>query len=270
MVNKEIEAFFQTKEYTLEKIDKGLTNHNYLLCIQNKQYIVRVPRADSDHIMNRKQEKIVQQICHSLDVETVYFNEDSGLKITKYYPHLSEYDECPYEDKIERCALLMKRLHALPKVSFSFDPFSTLENYKAHVKHPLYDLQKYEQLAQQIKHCEHEVVLCHNDWVSGNILFGEERDYLIDYEYAANNDPLFDVISFLSENQIFDPLLRERFYAVYFPSLDEETRNKLYLWEVFQNVLWCYWAMMMYESRNENIYAKIAKDKYDAMQRNTI
>ena len=39
--------------------------------------------------------------------------------------------------------------------------------------------------------------------VDGNILFTKENVYLIDYEYAADNDPLFDVMSFLSEKQNF-------------------------------------------------------------------
>lgn len=270
MFKKEIETFFKTKEYTIKKFDKGLTNHNYLLDVEGNTYVVRVPLEDSEHIINRKQEKVVQQLCTSLDVDTIYFNEDSGVKITKYVPHLYEYEECPYEDKIERCARLMKHLHSIESVPFSFHPFETLINYKKHVAKPLYDIARFEQEAQRIKTFDHKEVLCHNDWVSGNILFGEIRDYLIDYEYGASNDPMFDVTSFLSENQIFDETLRERFYKEYFGTLDEETREKLRLWEVFQNVLWCYWAMMMYESRNEDIYAQIAKDKYNALCKNEI
>lgn len=265
MIETIIKQLFHTNTYTLTKLDKGLTNHNYLLCVKNEKYIVRIPQKDNSHLFNRKNEKIVHDLVRDLDVECIYFNEENGIKITKYIDHLYEFEECPYEDKVERCALLMKKLHTLPPVDFHFNPFQTLQNYKEHVKKPLYDLSKYEKEIEKVKTFKNKDVLCHNDFVSGNILYGKDRDYLIDYEYGASNDPLFDVISFLSENQIFDKTLRERFYHVYFDTLTHKTREQLYLWEMFQNVLWCYWAMMMYEARWENIYKEIAQDKYNAL-----
>lgn len=267
MLKRIIKQVFDCDTYTIQKMDKGLTNHNYLLTIENKQYVVRMPRSDSEHMINRKHEYEVSKIVRDLDVKTIYFDKESGIKISEYVDHLYEFDTCPYEDKIERCAKLLKKLHALPNVAFPFDPFATLKNYQAHVKDPYYDLSFFEAQIQKVKQFNNPHVLCHNDLVAGNILYGEKRDYLIDYEYAGSNDPLFDVISFLSENQIFDENLRERFYAAYFTHLDDATREQLYLWEVFQNVLWCYWAMMMEESRNEAIYKQIAKDKYEALLR---
>lgn len=58
-----------------------------------------------------------------------------------------------------------------------------------------------------------------------------------------------------------------RFYAVYFDKLDDTLRHQLDIWESFQNLLWCNWAMMMWESRREEIYRSIAKDKYEALKR---
>lgn len=267
MIDKIIESIFHTNIYTLENINKGLTNHNYLLKVNNEQYIVRIPREDSDHIVDRKHEKIIADLAKELDVEHIYFNERNGIKITVYHHDVYEYAACPFQDKIERCAFLMKKLHSLPLVSFHFEPFETLKLYQSKVVQPIYDLSRYEPMLEQVKSFQNKEVLCHNDWVSGNILFNEKKDYLIDYEYGANNDPLFDVISFLSENQIFDDTMRERFYHVYFDTLDNEIRQQLYLWEIFQNVLWCTWAMMMHESRKEKIYLKIAQDKYKALLR---
>ncbi len=267
MIKETIEEVFNTKNYTIEKMDKGLTNHNYLLCVNEKQYVMRVPYENSEHISNRKHEYEVSKIVRELDVKTIYFNKENGIKISEYVEHLYEYDDCPYEDKVERCAKLLKKLHALPNVDFQFDPFATLSSYQQRVNNPLFPLSQFEEQIQLVKHFNNPQVLCHNDLVSGNLLYGENQDYLIDYEYAGSNDPLFDVISFLSENQIFDEELRERFYHAYFGELNEEKREQLYLWEVFQNVLWCNWAMMMYETRHKQVYRQIAQDKYDALLR---
>ena len=162
----------------------------------------------------------------------------------------------------------MKRFHSLQKrVDADFEPIRRLQGYRNRLRQPLYDLTPYEDAIQAVYHLNNPRILCHNDWVDGNILFTKDKTYLIDYEYAANNDPLFDVMSFLSENQIEDPALRERFYAVYFDEMNATVRRQLDIWENFQNLLWCCWAMMMWESRHESIYRAIARDKYEALKR---
>lgn len=270
MFDNLIKEVFHTTDYKIEKLNLGYTNHNYLLYVNNQKYVLRVPSIESSSYINRTHEKKVEMITDELHFPTIYFDHETGIKISSFIEHIYEYKNCPYPDKIERCAKLMKKLHSLPCVDFSFDPMNSLILYKSKVINPIYDLKDYETIAMQVKDFTYVPTLCHNDFVSGNIIFSETRDYLIDYEYAGNNDPLFDVMSFLSENQIFDEELRERFYHEYFEEMNDEIYHKLYIWEIFQNVLWCYWAMMMYESRKEDIYKQIAKDKYNALQNKAI
>jgi len=267
MIDSIILKVFKQKNYTLTKLDKGISNQNYLLEVNQNKYIVRLPYQDNNHIFKRTHEAQILKDVTDLDVTTVFFDENTGIKITKYVEDLYEYKDCPYLDKIERSAYLIKQLHTKAVPTFSFHPVQTLETYKAKVKHPIYDLSAYEHVINQIKHLNHKQVLCHNDLVSGNLLFGKEKDYLIDYEYAASNDALFDVMSFISENQIDDSHLRERFYQVYFETIDDKLRHDLFLWEAFHNILWCYWAMMLAESRKEVIYKKIATSKYHALKK---
>ena len=264
-LNETIRHVFPNQACTVEKTGKGLTNDNYLLTIDEKRYIVRVPKEDFASFVDRKREREIELQVQDLSVPLIYFDAASGIKITEYVEGLYEYADCPYEDKIERCARLMKQLHRHKAIGVKFDAFQMLQDYRRSVSKPLFDLSPYEENIQAIKDFHHPLVLCHNDFVSGNILFGKQRDYLIDYEYGADNDPLFDVISFLSENQIFDESLRERFYAEYFETMNDELRRALYAYEQFENVLWCNWAMMMYENRRQETYRQIAQDKYDAL-----
>ncbi len=265
MIHTVIKEIFHTTTYGFTPLHKGLTNKNYLLTIQDKQYVVRIPYPEQA-IMNRKQEEQVMQHVKCLDSETVYFNADTGVKISVYIPDALDYEECLEHDKIERCATLMRTLHQLENVDFSFNSVDKLRLYQSHVTQPFFDLSPYEEVIRHIAQKEYKPCLCHNDFVHGNILYTKQRDYLIDYEYAASNDPLFDVISFLGENQIFDNTLRERFYQAYFQeqSIPYEQLEKM---ETFQNVLWCNWAMMMYEQRKEEVYYQIAQDKYNALTR---
>ena len=265
-----LDTLFFDPDLTLRDMHKGLTNQNFLLKMNQETYVLRIPRADCEHIVNRHHETMALEAIRDadIDVETIYYDEASGYKVTRYLPDAKTYRECEDPCKLERTAALMKRFHSLQKrVDADFEPIRLLQSYRSRIKQPLYDLTPYEDAVQEVYHLNNPQILCHNDWVDGNILFTKDKTYLIDYEYAANNDPLFDVMSFLSENQIEDSTLRERFYAVYFDEIDDTVRRHLDIWENFQNLLWCIWAMMMWESRHESVYRAIARDKYEALKR---
>lgn len=264
-----MDSLFFNTDIVMTDMKKGLTNHNFLLELEGQKFVTRIPRADADNIVNRHHETLALAAIadEDIDVETIYYDEISGYKVTAYLEDACTYQECEDSDKIEQVATLMKHFHGLGKtIGEDFDPIKRLKHYQRLVKAPILDLSSFSWIENSILHLNNPKVLCHNDWVDGNILFSNHRAYLIDYEYAADNDPLFDVMSFLSENEITDPKLRNRFYRVYFDEMTPNIREELDLWEDFHNYLWCYWAMMMYESRHEDIYKEIAERKYDALK----
>jgi thiamine kinase-like enzyme len=259
--------YFKTNDFTASDLHKGLTNHNVLVTVRGETFIVRFPKPDADRIVNRNHEaKALALIKQTgLDVETVYFDPSSGIKITRYVPDLVTFGETSLSDRIERTAALMRRLHALQTpIGEPFDPIARYRQYRAHVIHPLIDDASAEIVIQAVDQLSTRMTLCHNDWVPGNIGFTTTRDYLLDYEYAGDNDPYFDVMSFITENELtLDE--RQRFLFAYFgrvPNRDEQRRLDRY--EALHNLLWCTWAQMMWESRHEPIYQSIAFDKLNA------
>ena len=49
-LNTWIEEKFNATNYTLEKTDKGISNHNYLLTINDNKYMVRVPKKNHESL----------------------------------------------------------------------------------------------------------------------------------------------------------------------------------------------------------------------------
>jgi thiamine kinase-like enzyme len=270
MTQTRIRQLFNNEVTSITLTDKGLTNQNWLVESKGDFFMVRIPYQDSEHIVSRQHEKAAIDLVYrqSLDVETVYFNEQSGIKITRYVDDLLTFDEYTGKDKYYRVGRLMRKFHDLNvKSGFLFDPIQRLNQYKAQIKNKIFILEDEDKYHRFIENQREGFTLCHNDWVAGNIGFSSMRDYLIDYEYAGDNHPYFDVTSFLSENQIFDDNARKEFYIAYFSKLpDENTLQALHAFEMFHHILWCHWAMMMFEFRNEEIYRKIAQDKYDMYQ----
>jgi thiamine kinase-like enzyme len=267
-----IRSIFNANIDDRKPLPKGLTNKNTLIHVDGVWYVLREPYPDAAKIVDVRHEAKALEMISSLhlDVPCIYFDPKTGIKISKYVDDLKTYNECDDDDKIERTAFLMRRLHDLNQTcGFCFDPLARYKQYSQHVKTPIYDLRFALAVLDELAALTNHLTLCHNDWVPGNIGFSDKRDYLIDYEYAGDNDPLFDVMSFLSENNIENETDRDRFYRAYFKEYpDSQTRYVLFVYEKFNNLLWCTWAMMMAESRNEEIYRMIAKDKYEALVAN--
>ena len=74
------------------------------------------------------------------------------------------------------------------------------------------------------------------------------------------NDRRFDIASFFSENQIMDPEARSQFYEAYHLPI---SNTKVCLFEAMADILWGYWANMLYEKRKELIYKQIATEKME-------
>lgn len=139
IIDQTIQNVFQTKQYSLTKLDKGISNHNYLLCVNQKKYIVRSPKSEHSalHLQFEKEKEVLLHV-KDLDVETLYFDTINGIKITNYVPHVSEFHETVDPKKYAKTALLLKKLHTKKvEVSFFFDPFFKLEQYKNAIKFPI-------------------------------------------------------------------------------------------------------------------------------------
>jgi len=251
--------------------NKGLTNSNYRVITEHFDVIVRIPRSDSSNIVYRKHEELAHALINQthLDVETIFYDPSDGMKITNFIPDLVTFNDYHGSDRIVRTAKLMRDLHQINQcIGVNFNPIERYQKYRSIVKNPLVSDKLATHIITGISQINRPFTLCHNDWVPGNICFTPIKDYLIDYEYAGDNDPFFDVMSFITENDLTQAEIDE-FIVSYLgrvPSKIEE--ELLFSYKQFHNLLWCTWACMMYESRNEDIYRSIAIDKYNAIIKN--
>jgi len=263
-----IELILNESIHQIIDTNKGLTNKNYHVITDSFNVIVRIPRSDSSNIVYRKHEELAHKLINktNLDIETLYYDPSTGMKITKYIPELKTFNEYSGSDKIQRTAQLMRNLHRINQcINVEFNPIERYLKYRALVKNPMISDTTANTIIKNISKIDRPHTLCHNDWVAGNICFTPDKDYLIDYEYAGDNDPFFDVMSFITENEISDAEKKEFIHAYFERTPTELEQELLFNYQQFHNLLWCTWACMMYESRNESVYLSIAKDKYKAI-----
>ncbi|NLW14875.1 MAG: phosphotransferase [Erysipelothrix sp.] len=258
--NKYIEKIFKETPLDVKYIESGLTNDNYIVTLQNMKCVLRIPRIENKGLFDYNHEyKVLKLIEHlNLDTKLLYYNKNTGLKCNNYIENVETYQN----SYIVRAAKLIKKLHSANLISGeTFDIKDKFNQFKIRITKALYDTEFAHHYIDDLK--LENVRLCHNDLVEGNLLFSDTKDYLIDYEYASDNDPFFDIMSFITENDIMDPSLRKLFYDTYFErSLSDLEEKRLEQFEIAHHVLWCEWAMMMYNLHDQEVYKEIAALKY--------
>lgn len=263
---KEIIKKLPFKIDKIEKTNKGLTNDNYIIEIDNKSFMLRYPLEDVQHLFNPKNEKkVIESIKNQAYVLPVKYYDD-GIQIVTFIKDLTTFDQANKKTRIKDVANLMKKFHnSKLKVDFNFEPLKQIQLYKDNIKKKKIDLSLYKEVLERLKNHTFEAILCHNDWVEGNICFINNKVYLIDFEYAGNNDPLFDIMSFLTENDLTNYERREFLNEMFENGISKKDYETLKMYRDINNLLWYLWALMMYEFRNEDVYIDIAEIKLNQL-----
>jgi len=87
---------------------------------------------------------------------------------------------------------------------------------------------------------------CHNDLVPENLVkSGDGKVFLIDWEYAGMNDPMWDIAAHSLECE-FTPEDEELFLSLYLQQ-DEiplEIQQRVIMNKIFQDFLWSIWTII--------------------------
>lgn len=243
------------KPYRCNIIKDGITNKNYKIFTHQGIYVLRMPRKEMIAINYLNQEKVLKKV-KDLNVEVIYY-DNTGILITSFVKHNKK--ECIDFNLVVN---KLKTLHSLDSSDIDdFDPFINLKEYKKVVNETLFNNE--DKIINKAKtlYDRHLKVLCHNDVLLANFIKTSSSSYLIDYEYAGKNIALFDVVSFLSENNIDDENLQHKFLKMYYGKVDETLLNEVKIMYSFLDVLWTYWAKAMYIKYNEEVFNDIALEK---------
>lgn len=252
-------------------IENGFCNENYNI---NDAFVLRIPKDNADETLNYKHENIVYKTIEPLKIseKVVYFDENTGIKISKFVHNARQYKTTPTNEQITYLAKTLKKLHSSKlKVPFGYQMFYRLSVYKKSLFEDEYiDTKIEKQIIKDVQKifAKDEMVLCHNDLVQNNLLFKFNGLTLIDWEYSGMNNFYFDLASFISENNLNDEQ-KEFFLSKYFGAkLNDLKRKKVNIFINFLDLLFYYWGLYYYRKRGDIIYKKIALEKLEHIKVN--
>jgi thiamine kinase-like enzyme len=268
----EIEQMTLQKIVTYELLPGGLTNTNYVVTFANhSQGVVRVPSDHNRSLFDYPNEGRIIDLIQPLkiDVPTLYFNTTTGIKLTLYMNAATTFQDTTSWtlERLELLAHHLRHLHQMrPAHIRAFNLVEKLITYQSEIRTSLHSFDWTSiQAHLSALYQRYPLVLCHNDVVPGNILCTKEHLYLIDYEYAGLNIYLFDVASFLNENNLdYDQAYTRHFLASYWQHEPTESElHDLLIMDEIQCYLWHEWANRQYDLTHDTVYLEIAQLKHD-------
>lgn len=248
-----IQSVFNIKNNDIEltPLKQGMTNDSFIFSLNNERYIIRVPGINTEKIINRHQEYDVYQAIKDEEfVEPiVYIDRDKGYKISKFIENSHTVNPKDWNE-INACLKRLKEFHNQShRVEHYFDVFEHINYYESLMP----NASKYEDYKETKKNIESlepiienlvkDWTLCHIDAVCDNFLVTENQDvYLIDFEYAAMQDPDLDVAMFIVYS-LFNRQEIDRIIDIYFEhQATPLKRYKIYSYIAIVGLLWSNWC----------------------------
>ncbi|HTM64087.1 MAG TPA: choline/ethanolamine kinase family protein [Gammaproteobacteria bacterium] len=210
----------------VEKISGGQTNTTYKVRTISNEYIVRMPGNHSDQMIHRGNEAEATQIAFAVGVAPeVVYDEKNGKRVTRFIPNGLTMNKTLMRkpDNLFKAVEVLKNLHAARSFPNTVNVFERNREWLTLMEKQNYPLpQAYLDLKDKIDQIETlfaefniSLVPSHNDTTPGNFILSGEKMYLIDYEYAGNNDPVWDLAYLAIEADLPDSeyrfLLRKYF-----------------------------------------------------------
>jgi thiamine kinase-like enzyme len=243
---------WQGRHTTVRPLHGGITNHNFVVGVDDHEYVVRIPGERTELLgIDRSNEAEAAERAAALGIGPPVLGElpTVGTMITELVDghHL---DTDAFSTRLADVVELLRRFHLSGPIAGSFPIHRVVEwHARDATLHGVIPPSGYDRLHQHSRRIEAAfatspmaTVPCHNDLLPGNVLFGE-RVWLIDFEYAGMNDVFFDLGN-LSVNCELSNEGDERLLRSYFGTITRVSWARLQLMKVMSEFREGMWAVV--------------------------
>ncbi len=241
----------------------GLTNRNYLIEAGQTRYVLRIPGEGTAEYIDRLAESVAARSAAKAGVNApvVFFDAEDGLMMTRFVDGAATMNAHRFADlaAVERAAVAFRQLHERAEpFATDFRLFTMIDDYKKLLASKGTTLPDgYDDVQAQadsarlaLEAAPVQLAPCHCDPLCENFLDTGERMFIIDYEYAANNDPMWD-LGDLSVEAGFGPAQDQALLRAYFggdPPLDQVGRMVAH--KALCDLLWTLWGVIQHVNAN--------------------
>ncbi len=189
----------------VQELAGGLTNRIYKVTNGDGVFVARVCSPGGDLLaIDRDHEyrNSVTAAAAGAGAPVIEYRPEAGVLVLGYiHGRTLTNADVAEPARITRIAQAIRRLHAGGRFAGDFDMFEIQRRYLAVTRSRGFRVPAgYDGLAPQFEAARAALAVradgtvpCNNDLLAANFIDDGERIYLIDYEYAGNNDPCFEL-----------------------------------------------------------------------------
>jgi thiamine kinase-like enzyme len=211
----------------LQELSGGLTNRNVKVITPDAVYVARCTDTGSNLLgIDRDEEfhntKMAEQA--GVGAPVIDYRPDLGILLLGYLNGKTLCnDDFQREGVVAKVAAGCRELHRGPRFRGRFDMFERQPRYLKTVRDNGFKIpfdyldhaDTFAQIEKALTATDQTTVPCNNDLLAGNFIEDGERVWIIDYEYAGNNDPCFELGNIWSECDLSTDQLDELVTAYY-------------------------------------------------------
>ena len=198
----------------IEPLGGGMTNHNFKVTDAGQQFVVRLGEDDPIHLISRANETATCRAAFEAGTSPELIHTEPGVLVVRFVEGVVfEEADVRIDSNLVRIVELIGRFHQqIPqyfhRVPVIFWVFQVLRHYQYLLKQGnspyrerLPDLTDIAATLEQAVG-KVDIVFGHNDLLAANFIDDGEKVWLIDFDYAGFNSPLFDLSNLASNNEL--------------------------------------------------------------------
>lgn len=196
---------------TVAPLAGGMTNHNYLVSQGSSRFVVRKGGDIPAHGIMRFNEVAAATAAFAAGIGPEVLHAGSGFMVSRFVEGAvlvpAQLRDPAMLTRV--CEILRRCHHEIPKhwsgPALMFWVFQVIRSYVARLKSEgasVTSLDRHAAVAEKLESSVGPIVVAfgHNDLLAANFIDDGTRLWLIDWDYAGFNSPLFDLANLSSNN----------------------------------------------------------------------
>ena len=234
-------------------ISGGITNRNYKLESEYGAFMLRIAGERTELLgIDRANEFSSSQIAFrtGIGTEPIAFLEAHAAILSRYIPDALTLDPESATARLERIVPRLRAFHDAPAIATKFSPFETVRNYQTlALEHGVRFPNDLPRILEQMTRIETVLAPharacpCHNDLLPANFLDDGKKIWIIDWEYAGNGNPFFDLGNLAVNLELSDRDC-ERLLELYFGRIDLKLVSQLNLMRLVSDLREAFWGFL--------------------------
>ena len=263
-----------------EPLGGGRTNLNFTVTDNSGRYVVRFGDDLPEHQLLRFNELAAARAAHAAGLSPAVVHVEDGLTVIDYIDAktLDEPDVAD-SDMLARIIPLLHRCHhEIPKhfrgPALIFWVFHVIRDYTATLREGnsnyAAQLDDYLAISEKLEAAVGpvEIVFGHNDLMAANFLDDGKRLWLIDWDYAGFNSPLFDLGGLASNNSLNEGQEAVMLDLYYEGQVTDDLLHRYHAMKCASLLRECMWSMVSELTSTLDIdYAAYTAENLNRFQR---